>query len=429
MRKRRRLLWLIFILLAVVVAAVGQALIRSQIRGAELAITPADQAGQVGPLVASGAIRADELRIAAELGGRILQMPVAVGDSVEAGQLLVVLDATQVHSMFLEQEAAVAVAKADLAAAEAGPTAEEIAAARAALDISRADRERARAAWSSAQAVVDDPQDLDAAIVQAQTQVDLAEQAAELARAQLAQEQLLRDQREEGSLERQAADLQVRAREAALAASQSDLEAAQAMLNGLWSIRNQPLTLLAQANVAEGQYRLAREGVNVARAKLADLLAGPTPEEIAVAEASLSLAQAQARAVAVQEEKFRLSAPTGGVVLSQDAHPGEVVAPAAPIMTIASLDRVTLVVYVPVNHIGRVRLGQAVQVTTDSFPGHTFAGQVTGIGSEPEFTPRNVATAEERINTYYQVEISLSNSGLLLKPGMPADALFIAQGG
>jgi HlyD family secretion protein len=54
---------------------------------------------------------------------------------------------------------------------------------------------------------------------------------------------------------------------------------------------------------------------------------------------------------------------------------------------------------------------------------------VTRIGSEPEFTPRNVATAEERINTYYQVEISLSNPGLLLKPGMPADALFIAQGG
>ncbi|MGD8806528.1 MAG: efflux RND transporter periplasmic adaptor subunit, partial [Chloroflexota bacterium] len=190
---------------------------------------------------------------------------------------------------------------------------------------------------------------------------------------------------------------------------------------------NQPLALLAQANAAEGQYRLAQESISVARAQLDDLLAGPTPEEIAVAQASLSLAQAQARAVAVQEEKFRLSAPTGGVVLSQDARPGEVVAPAAPIMTIASLDQVTLVVYVPVNHIGRVRLGQQVQVSADSFPGRSFAGQVTGIGAEPEFTPRNVATAEERINTFYQVEISLPNPDLLLKPGMPADALFIGE--
>lgn len=427
MRRRQRLLWLIFILLAVAVAAVGQALIRSRFQGAELAIFPSAQAGPDGPLVASGAIRADELRIAAELGGRILQMPVAVGDSVEAGQLLVILDDTQIHAMLQEQQAAVAVAEADLAAAAAGPTSEEIAAARAAFAISRADRERAQAAWSSAQAVVEDPQDMDAAIVQARTQVDLAEQAVELAKAQLAQEQLLRDQRAEGSLERQAADLQVRAREAALAAAQSDLEGAQAQLNGLWSIRDEPLALLAQANIAEGQYRLAQEGINVARAQLHDLLAGPTPEEIAVAEAKLSLAQAQARAVGVQEDKFRLSAPTGGVVLSLDAHPGEVVAPAAPIMTIASLDRVSLVVYVPVNHIGRVRLGQAVRVTVDSFPGKTFSGLVTAIGAEPEFTPRNVATAEERINTYYQVEISLPNPELLLKPGMPADALFIGE--
>jgi HlyD family secretion protein len=279
----------------------------------------------------------------------------------------------------------------------------------------------------SAEAIVEDPQDLDAAIVDAQTQADLAEQAVELAEAQLAQQQLLRDQYQPGSLERQTSDLQVRAGEAALAAAQSDLEAAQAMVNGLWSIRNQPLALLAQANAAEGQYRLAQESISVARAQLDDLLAGPTPEEIAVAQASLSLAQAQARAVAVQEEKFRLSAPTGGVVLSQDARPGEVVAPAAPIMTIASLDQVTLVVYVPVNHIGRVRLGQQVQVSADSFPGRSFAGQVTGIGAEPEFTPRNVATAEERINTFYQVEISLPNPDLLLKPGMPADALFIGE--
>ncbi|MGD8584239.1 MAG: efflux RND transporter periplasmic adaptor subunit [Chloroflexota bacterium] len=424
MRKRQRLVWLIFILLAVAATVLGQALIRSR---AELAVIPPEQVGQEGPLVASGAIRADEVRIAAELGGRILEMPLAVGDSVQAGQLLVLLDDTQVHSMRLEEEAAVAVAEADLAAAEAGPTAEEIAAAQAAVEISRAQRGQARAAWLSAEAIVEDPQDLDAAIVDAQTQADLAEQAVELAEAQLAQQQLLRDQYQPGSLERQTSDLQVRAGEAALAAAQSDLEAAQAMVNGLWSIRNQPLALLAQANAAEGQYRLAQESISVARAQLDDLLAGPTPEEIAVAQASLSLAQAQARAVAVQEEKFRLSAPTGGVVLSQDARPGEVVAPAAPIMTIASLDQVTLVVYVPVNHIGRVRLGQQVQVSADSFPGRSFAGQVTGIGAEPEFTPRNVATAEERINTFYQVEISLPNPDLLLKPGMPADALFIGE--
>lgn len=97
-------------------------------------------------------------------------------------------------------------------------------------------------------------------------------------------------------------------------------------------------------------------------------------------------------------------------------------------MTIANLDQVNLVVYVPVNHIGQVRLGQQVMVSVDSFPGQNFTGHVIGIGAEPEFTPRNVATAEERINTFYEVEIVLSNPDLLLKPGMPADALFLTEG-
>jgi len=49
---------------------------------------------------------------------------------------------------------------------------------------------------------------------------------------------------------------------------------------------------------------------------------------------------------------------------------------------------------------------------------------VSRIGDEPEYTPRNVATQSERQNTYYAVEIKLSNEGGLLKPGMPADATF-----
>ena len=60
----------------------------------------------------------------------------------------------------------------------------------------------------------------------------------------------------------------------------------------------------------------------------------------------------------------------------------------------------------------------------DSFPGRVFDGHVVRIADEPEFTPRNVATAEERLNTFYAAEIELPNPDGLLKPGMPADAVF-----
>jgi len=79
---------------------------------------------------------------------------------------------------------------------------------------------------------------------------------------------------------------------------------------------------------------------------------------------------------------------------------------------------------VPEKQIGLVELGQAVRVMVDSFPGRVFGGRVTRIGDEPEFTPRNVATQEGRLNTFYAVQVRLSNEEALLKPGMPADAIF-----
>ncbi len=53
------------------------------------------------------------------------------------------------------------------------------------------------------------------------------------------------------------------------------------------------------------------------------------------------------------------------------------------------------------------------------------ATQPTGyIANEAEYTPRNVQTVASRSTTVYRVEISLPNSDLSLKPGMPADATF-----
>jgi HlyD family secretion protein len=112
------------------------------------------------------------------------------------------------------------------------------------------------------------------------------------------------------------------------------------------------------------------------------------------------------------------------VVLDQALQAGELAAPAATILTLADLSQVELVVYVPENRIGEVQLGQTVKISVDSFPGQVFEGQVARIRDQAEFTPRNVATAEERLNTFFAVEIRLPNPNGDLKPGMPADAVF-----
>ncbi|MCB8967014.1 MAG: efflux RND transporter periplasmic adaptor subunit [Ardenticatenaceae bacterium] len=375
-------------------------------------------------LIASGTIQAQQIHIASELGGRVLAVHAAVGDAVQPGALLVELDTTPLLLQLAEAETAVAVAAAQLDLVQAGTRPEEIAAAQAAVLLAEAQQDGAWSAWNNAVLAVENPQALDAQIVDARAQVELAAQGVELAEAQLQQQQLLRDQYVEGSLQRDMADYQVQAAEAALAAATADQTTAQTLLNWLYAIRSEPLGLLTEAHVAGGQYRVLHAGTRVAQAQLDDLLAGPTPQEVAVAETAVALAQAKLHVLEVQQEKFSIVSPGAGVVLEQVVYPGEVVAPAATILTIADLSELTLTVYVPENRIGDVQLGQDVQVGIDSFPGQLFRGQVTRIGSEPEFTPRNVATVEERLNTFYAVDIRLDNGQGLLKPGMPADATF-----
>ena len=90
---------------------------------------------------------------------------------------------------------------------------------------------------------------------------------------------------------------------------------------------------------------------------------------------------------------------------------------------IGNLDQVTLTVFIPENLYGQIRLGQKANITVDSYSGRTFAGSVTYIADQAEFTPRNVQTIESRSSTVYKVEISLTNPDGELKPGMPADAV------
>ncbi len=100
--------------------------------------------------------------------------------------------------------------------------------------------------------------------------------------------------------------------------------------------------------------------------------------------------------------------------------------PGQPLLTLADLSRVTLTVYVPEPEIGRVSIGQSLPVSVDAFPGQSFAGRVTSIGDQAQFTPKNVQTRQERANTVFAIKITLDNPDRRLKPGMPADAILSA---
>jgi multidrug resistance efflux pump len=290
-----------------------------------------------------------------------------------------------------------------------------------------AERDAAESAWQDAQAVASDPQEIEAQITEVRAVADLAAIQIEQAQASVALAKADRDQyRAQGSMEDKwmyrVLDHQVAAAEVAVEAAKADKEGADATLAALKALRDNPLVLISQVNLAKGQYNLAVAGVAVAIAGLDELKAGPTEEAVAVAEAQVSQAQAAVSGLQAQMDKMILHSPLAGVVTSRSAHAGEASVAGATLLTIANLDEVTLTIYVPEDELGRVYLGQVVEVGVDSFPGQVFTGTVSYISQQAEFTPKNVQTEKERVNMVFAVKVRLPNPEHLLKPGMPADA-------
>jgi multidrug resistance efflux pump len=207
----------------------------------------------------------------------------------------------------------------------------------------------------------------------------------------------------------------------AVAAQKEGLEA---LLAHLYAQRQNPQAFVTQADQARAALAEADAHVLAAQAHLDGLRSGATVEQIAALRARVDQTQAALDALLSSRAARTISAPTDGVVLDVVAHSGEIAAPGAPLLTLTDLSRVRLTVYVPEPRLGQVHLDQSVQVTVDSFPDRVFQGRVTHIANRAEFTPRNVATREERANLVFAVEIDLPNEEDALKPGMPADAVW-----
>jgi HlyD family secretion protein len=145
-------------------------------------------------------------------------------------------------------------------------------------------------------------------------------------------------------------------------------------------------------------------------------------QELATLQATIARDQAAVAAAEAQLSYTLLSAPQAGTVLRKHVEPGEMIAGGTPVVTLADLSSIWLKIYVPEPDLGRVKLGQSADVTTDSYKGKVYRGTVTFINSEAEFTPKNVQTQEERVKLVFAVKIRLENPNQELKPGMPADA-------
>ncbi len=146
----------------------------------------------------------------------------------------------------------------------------------------------------------------------------------------------------------------------------------------------------------------ARSFLEAARRKLAPF--GPAPAEI---DALIASGQA-GRHLAVR-------APIAGIILESKALAGAFVADGAELLTIGDLSTLRARVHLIEKDLASVKPGLAAAVSTQAYPGRTFAGHLVLVGASMDTATRTV-----------EGRIELANYDGALKPGMYVEARLAA---
>jgi HlyD family secretion protein len=327
--------------------------------------------------------------------GNVAEVLISEGGRVEAGQVILRLEAGQQAAAVSQAEAELASAQAQLAQLKSGARPQELDSAQADLDAARANlakvketvkpediaaaQARVVAAQAALKKVLDGPEENDKIVAKA-----------ELKRAEVALQEAqanydpIKYRNDLGALP-QAVELQRATidREKALAAynqatqdpTDADITAARSELAG------------AQANLvdvrkgaSQAEIDSSAAEVRRAEAQLALLKAGERPEAVAVQQAAVDGAKAALQQAQVALAETELRAPFNGIVAGLDVKVGEHVTAGTPIVHLADLSRLQIETS-DLTELGivRVKPGAFVSITVDALPGAEFSGKVTRI--------------------------------------------------
>ena len=392
-----------------------------KIQSADLASTAVSASGNLALV--------DERSIALGVDGVVQNIAVAVGDQVQAGDLLLQLDTTALERAVSQAELKVDSAKialadlqtpatdAEIAKAQAnlkdaqenlaevkvGPSAEEIAAARSTLAAAQAGYSELEAGPSAAELT--------------QLSADMKKAQIALASAQGAYDKIAWQgsagmSSEASALQDATIDYEsakAAYEEATAAASSSDLQSAVSTIQDAQVKLSDLLNSPTNAEIAAAQATLAG-----AEASLADLQAGATANDIRSAELTLKEALISLESAQRDLDAATVTAPIAGYVTALGAEVGVRSSSGTVVAAIADPTQLQLEISVAEADIPNVSMGQAASVEIDALPGKTFEGVVTSISPVNDSSLTSVS---------YPVTIELTGDKLTgVKPGMNAVA-------
>jgi HlyD family secretion protein len=138
----------------------------------------------------------------------------------------------------------------------------------------------------------------------------------------------------------------------------------------------------------------------------------------------IAQARAQLKEIETQLGETSIVTPTNAILEILSVRLGDVLGPNQEVATLVLPDQLWIRVYVPQPWLGYLKLDQTVRVKVDSFPDKEFDGTIIQINRTAEFTPRNTQTVAERIKQVFGVKVWLGKHRDILRAGMSADVTF-----
>jgi HlyD family secretion protein len=313
------------------------------------------------PLI--GVVDGNEVIVSPQMTGRIITLNVDEGSTVKKGDLIAVLDSTELE--------------ANLAATKANVTSLE----------EQVNEANHNYTWTNGQT--------DASLIEANERATFAEAQLEPAR-----EQLKRDRDDLRRLQQLFDKGEV---------SAQDRDHAEAAVR------------ISQANVAALEQAIKAEAAAVHVAQANRIQVDARKSAISTTMAQLEQARASEAQMATQLGYTKIYAPLDGIVSVRVAKQGEVVAIGAPIVVVVDVDHLWVRADVEETYIDSIVIGQKLRVQLPN--GTVTEGPLIFRAVENDFaTQRDVSRTKRDIRTF-AVKVAISNPDRRLFTGMTATVL------
>lgn len=387
------------------------------------ASTPPTAAGQSVSFTVDGTIESDEVDVASKLPGRLAQVLVEEGDTVQAGQVIAVLEAEEIDAK--HDQAAAGVQASQVLAEQAGVAAgleakkadDQIAQAEAGVSAAKAAQAMAQQKYEATKSGAR-PQEIEQArqgVAAAKAQLDTAEKTWNRISALVKDEVIAQQKADEVEMMYRSAQAQYAAAKAKL-----DLVMEGARKEEIEGARQQVEQAKAGVSAAEKTLQLARDGKGLVSIRKLDVQA---------AEQKIAASQGTLREVTAYQKMTQILAPINGVITKRISKAGEIVAPGYAIMSIAPRDKFWVDVYVDEAKFAGRGVGDKVEINIPAL-GKVVPGTISRMHPAADFATKRATNERGAYDVRaVQLRIALTEAPKDLANGLTARVNFEQPGG